>query len=237
MPLIKGKSPASFSKNVETEMHEGKPLKQSLAIAYAMKKKAKHHMAHGGMMHGKEAGRCAAHGMDACHMCHGGKMMAKGGFVHEEEAHGYLPEPKEHEKHNAHAMKEDHRMLNQHGEHEEGAEGMHEDNEPQHERMVHHAEENQGFPHEEEDMVGRIMKQREHHYSHGGRVANDTPITADFEKNQFDDLVKDDDLEEHETGANSGDELGDEAEDHDRHDVVSRIMKSRRKKDRLPHPM
>ena len=47
MPLIAGKSPKSFSKNVATEMNAGKPQKQSLAIAYAMKKRAKK-MAKGG---------------------------------------------------------------------------------------------------------------------------------------------------------------------------------------------
>ena len=49
MPLISGKSPQSFSKNVATEMHAGKPQKQSLAIAYAMKRRAaKKKMAYGG---------------------------------------------------------------------------------------------------------------------------------------------------------------------------------------------
>lgn len=85
-----------------------------------------------------------------------------------------------------------------------------------------------------EDMVGRIILK---HLSKGGMVANATPIKADFEENEFDDLVKDDGLEQHYTGANSGDELGDEQEDHDRHDMISMIMKSRKKKDRLPHPM
>ena len=47
MPLIAGKSPKSFSKNVATEMNAGRPQKQSLAIAYAMKKRAKR-MAEGG---------------------------------------------------------------------------------------------------------------------------------------------------------------------------------------------
>lgn len=40
MPLIEGKSKKSFSKNIETEMNSGKPQKQSVAIAYAEKKKA-----------------------------------------------------------------------------------------------------------------------------------------------------------------------------------------------------
>lgn len=161
-----------------------------MAIKYAMHKRAKK-MSQGGM---------CAHGKDVCEMCHGGKMMAKGGFVEEEESSGYLPEPKEHAEHE-----------------------------------VMHPVENQGFP-EEEDMIGRIMKQRAQHYSRGGQVANDTPIHADLEDNQFDDLVKRDDLEQHYTGANSGDEIGDHQEDEDRHDIVTRIMKSRRLKDRNPRP-
>ena len=49
MPLIKRRSKKSFDENMETEMDEGKPKNQSLAIAYSMKKKAKK-MAEGGMM-------------------------------------------------------------------------------------------------------------------------------------------------------------------------------------------
>lgn len=41
MPLIKSKSKEAFSKNVEQEMHAGKPQKQALAIAYAVKRKSK----------------------------------------------------------------------------------------------------------------------------------------------------------------------------------------------------
>jgi hypothetical protein len=49
MPLIKGKSSKAFSKNVETEMHAGKPQKQALAIAYSVKRKTpKKKMAAGG---------------------------------------------------------------------------------------------------------------------------------------------------------------------------------------------
>lgn len=85
------------------------------------------------------------------------------------------------------------------------------------------------------DMVNRIMKKRET-YSKGGEVANDTPMEADFKDNDFDDLAKDDDLEFKETAANSGDEDGDAAEDKDRKDIVSRIMSSRKKKDKNPRP-
>jgi hypothetical protein len=40
MPLITGKSPKSFSKNVATEIKAGKPQKQAVAIAYAKKNEA-----------------------------------------------------------------------------------------------------------------------------------------------------------------------------------------------------
>lgn len=48
MPLFQGKSKKAFSKNVETEMHAGKPQTQALAIAYNMKKRPKKKMASGG---------------------------------------------------------------------------------------------------------------------------------------------------------------------------------------------
>lgn len=92
--------------------------------------------------------------------------------------------------------------------------------------------------HESADMVGHIMKERAKNFSKGGRVANDVGQgwAADERPNQFDDLVLDDDLSEHYTGKNSGDEMGDAQEDEDQRDMVSQIMKSRRKKDRLPNP-
>lgn len=84
----------------------------------------------------------------------------------------------------------------------------------------------------EEGIVDRIMKR----FSKGGEVTNATAVTADFEANEFDDLAKDDDLEFSDTEANSGDDLGDKAEDDDRKDIVSRVMKSRAKKDKNPRP-
>jgi hypothetical protein len=48
-PLLKGKSKKDFSKNVSTEMDAGKPQKQSLAIAYSVKRRSgKKKMAKGG---------------------------------------------------------------------------------------------------------------------------------------------------------------------------------------------
>lgn len=141
MPLMRGKSEKAFKHNIEAEMESGKPQKQSLAIAYAMKRK--------------------------------GKKMAGGGST-------------------------DHEMVD----------------------LDH-------------DMVDRIMAKK---FSKGGMVANDTDITADFQPNEFDDLVLRDELEFNYTGANSGDDLGNAQEDEDRADIVSRIMRSRAKKDRNPRP-
>ena len=48
MPLIQGKSEKAFTKNLKTEVNEGKPMKQSLAIAYAIKRKNAQKKAYGG---------------------------------------------------------------------------------------------------------------------------------------------------------------------------------------------
>jgi hypothetical protein len=40
MPLKKSKSKKAFSENIKAEMKAGKPQKQSIAIAYAVKRKA-----------------------------------------------------------------------------------------------------------------------------------------------------------------------------------------------------
>lgn len=40
MPLVKSSSKAAFRKNVAAEVKSGKPVKQSVAIAYATKRRA-----------------------------------------------------------------------------------------------------------------------------------------------------------------------------------------------------
>lgn len=88
---------------------------------------------------------------------------------------------------------------------------------------------------DENDLVDRIMKKRM--YSEGGMVANeDGPIADDMDA-EYDDLVLDDHLESHYDGKDSGDELGNKELDHEDHDLVERIMKSRAKKDKLPRPL
>jgi hypothetical protein len=41
MPLKKGKSKAAFQSNIRAEIAAGKPQKQAVAIAYAVKRKGK----------------------------------------------------------------------------------------------------------------------------------------------------------------------------------------------------
>ncbi len=76
-------------------------------------------------------------------------------------------------------------------------------------------------------MVDRIMAKR---YAKGGEV------TADELPNEFDEQELEPAEEFSYTGANSGDELGNEAMDENDRDLISRIMRSRAKKDRMPRP-
>lgn len=229
------------------------------------------------------------------------KKMAEGGEIKS----GYVMHEGDMVKRDEMAMEEDDRMLNQHGEHEEGPEGawmaeggkvgsgkQRDDHEmgvhkynhegpgnspagsftsaakygntsvPKHElqdyaRKEHGRvlEDSRAMPapklkglaeggfigshqseEDEMDMVGRIMKQREHMYSEGGRVANDDEPMADSMPAEYDDLVLDDHLDGHNSGAADGDDLGNTKEDHDRSDIISKIMRSRAKRDKMPRP-
>lgn len=77
-------------------------------------------------------------------------------------------------------------------------------------------------------------------YSKGGMIADggedDLDEMADGKPNNFDDLALSDDLDSHYTGENSGDLLGNPQEEEDRDSIVSRIMHSLAKKDRMPRP-
>lgn len=66
MPLIKSKSKKAFESNLKREMHEGKPLPQSLAIAYSVKRKAK-----------KAAGGSVESGSKDMNMAEGGRIGPK----------------------------------------------------------------------------------------------------------------------------------------------------------------
>ena len=61
MPLIKSGSKHAISENIKREMHAGRPQKQAIAIAYAVKRKAKH--AHGGDVGNKKLHPYAEGGM------------------------------------------------------------------------------------------------------------------------------------------------------------------------------
>lgn len=81
---------------------------------------------------------------------------------------------------------------------------------------------------DDDDMINRIMMSR------GGMVANDVGVAeADKLPAEYDDLVLRDDLEDN---SSAGNEHGNEALDHEDADIISRIMRSRSKKDRMPRP-
>lgn len=222
MPLIKGTSDKSFSKNVSTEMNAGKPQKQSLAIAYSMKKKAeKEKMAMGGMMEGEydptespmpKHNSAAMMEDDRDLNQHGedetGPMSvycADGGEVED-------PHPT-----STATIDPDKAAAMQAAMRKSFAEG--------------------GDVHEM-DMIDRIMKQRNSSdancYSEGGEVANETSQeSASMEPHEYDVLVKDDDLEGHYSGS---EEIGDAREDEDRRDIVARIMRQRKSGRGMPNP-
>lgn len=203
MPLLKGKSKKAVSKNIETEMEEGKPQKQAIAIAYSMKKKKK--MASGGSV---ESGDPTMN-------------FSKGGST---------PFPKraknrgsEHEKGVHHARL----RMSEPGESGAGyavSAGDNETAKQDHETALLRLKSMSGPTSGKSGFAGGGMVDCPscgHNFSHGGEVANDSAPIADSMPAEFDDLVLDDGLEEHYTGENSGDEDG-------ASDVVKRAMKARK---------
>ncbi len=179
------------------------------------------------------------------HMAKGGEMQTKQGYQSNKVGTLTKPDLKDHEKDSGFASHEgndtkacpkcgheDARALNQHGAIEEGPQGTWMAEGGQITDNYSDTEDSDG-----QDMVGRIMKQRQQAFSKGGRVANQDSIEAGFAPNEFDDLHLRDDLKStYGDDDNSGDSLGNAREDADRKDTVARIMKSRAKKDRLPNP-
>lgn len=75
MPLIKRKSEKAFEKNISTEVKAGKPVKQAIAIAYDVQRRAK--KAKGGSMHDDVA--------------EDKKLIKKALKMHDEQLHGGKP--------------------------------------------------------------------------------------------------------------------------------------------------
>lgn len=248
MAKLQGNGSEIFDHNFKTEYKAGKPMKQSLAIAYAMKKKSQN-KAMGGEMHdeGCPCPKCCDEAMMKdggeveMHSPAGGskdRLAASNRVKREEPQKGvhksqnvYTPGSSK-AGYNSRALKEGPVFKEQaKAEHHKVLEESRAMPKP---KLQGLAEGGEVSP-DDDDLVMRIMKKR---YSMGGEVSNDTGEgeVADEMPNQFDDLVLDDSLEDHDTGANSGDELGNSQEDEDRHDIISRIMKSRAKKDKNPRP-
>lgn len=88
MPLIQGKSKQAFSHNIGAEMNSGKPQKQALAIAYAVKRRNK---AHGGMIDPNES--MEAHdNMDMEDVDEKDDELAHGGMANPKLHPHYMPE-------------------------------------------------------------------------------------------------------------------------------------------------
>ncbi len=223
-------------------MHHDKPLKQSLAIAYAMKRKAQH-KAHGGDMceHGGEE-----HCMEGCYAEGGNVESGNQRFNNEKgvnkafdasDSSGMSMAGLAARSATGSTKQMGNRLAKQ--EHEKVLSQLKKMPKPN-----LYAEGGEVDGHEDEEMhpmIKKILMGRMKGYSEGGMVANENSgesasepdEMAKWKENEFDDLALDDHLEFDASGANEGDELGDEQEDEDRHDIVSKIMKSRSKRDRM----
>jgi hypothetical protein len=271
MPLKQGTSDRSFSQNVRTEMEHGKPQKQALAIAYAVKRR---NMAMGGEAHketreDREMGRQRGvnptaddKGVSAAgHELRAGRSETAKAFHREilSEARK-MPASKYAsggEVKGVHKSSMGERVGKWAGESKAGESVRNADDpEPltdhienaknEHRRVYTEMRQMRGHNRQNlaeggeacegcrggncmthgGDVVDRIMRRM----SEGGQIANDGEVErADEQPAQFDDLVERDDLSEHYTGANSGDELGAPEEDvDDQDDMVERILRRMR---------
>lgn len=227
MPLVKGKSPEAFKHNLKAELAAGKPMKQSLAIAYSQKKKKK--MAFGGaadqdsdstdvpMKSGKGGGPLGLAG--------GGNVTQETGqYIDNPEGkvtdYSDVPTklpPPEHEVSSDRAK----------GAYSSGFDSMMAKG-----GMIDKVMQKRGG--------GSIKNGHPYQFSEGGKIANggddDLDMMADGKPNNFDDLALRDDLESSSDGENNGDMLGNAHEDARRMDMIDMIMKSRVKKDKMPRP-
>ena len=206
MPLIKSKSKKAFEQNLKTEIEEGTPMKQSLAIAYALKRKA--------------------------------KKMADGGQVEHEAAESDAVERQEHQEpqHDLVDRQEQSKPLKQlaeGGDIEEDSVDRQEHKAPQKD-LVDHSDPSKPIIMQKlakGGVVDRIMAKRKGPLAEAMEGEAEEDHLADSEENEFDDVVKEDSAESH---IPSDEEHSDEQEDEDRKDIVSKIMASRRLKDKMP---
>lgn len=239
MPLIKSKSPEAFKSNIKAEMKAGKPMSQSLAIAYSMKKKAKKMAMGGEMKSGYQEHEGNTQRPDEAAIMEAAKLLNQH-MVHAEDSGLNSEVDKE--------MEEDSKDFSQLDRYADGGE-VTDERAAAAKRMREAFASTSGSPaptpspaapiasgYADGGLVDKIMAKRKM-MSQGGKVANDgSEDLADFSPNNFDDLVLRDDLESSYTGANSGDSLGDAQEDKDRADIVARILKQRSMKQHNPRP-
>ena len=226
MPLLKGKSKKAFQENIRTEAHAGKPIKQAVAIAYSVKRKAKKACdggmyAEGGSVDSAKQRQYQEKGV------HQPMVPWKPG----QSAAGALNQAGDKESSKtAHELKlEELKSMKKPNLLAKG--GMAEDCPDCCDGMPCEMHGEQG-PEHEEDMLHKVLSKRKEMMSMGGKVPNEDKPMADSMPAEFDDLELDDSLEFHDTGANSGDEDNDDSH---LDDAVAKVMLGR-KKQRNPMP-
>lgn len=203
----------------------------NLAIAYGMKKKK---MAHGGM---------CKHGSSDCEMCHGGEY-AKGGDVSDTYSQRGVHTAPHNKTPGISFAGEDVRKAKKI---RDGIPSRRDYEDDRSEESARHWE--KGAKNLHKNVLREIRSMKHDRYAEGGEVEDhDDDIVsrimhkrageplADFEPNEFDEQEKEPAEKFSYTGENSGDELGNEHLEDDEHDMISRIMKSRKMKDRNPRP-